>query len=87
MSNYYILLETENTNATFIQKVKSDFRFFEIFQLSGDVTFIDKEYPESSADIIVVADSQEGALKKFGKKFPNLMKRTIKKFYEAELIL
>lgn len=87
MSKYYILLETENTNATFIQKVKGDFRFFEIFHFSGDVIFIDKLYPEALSDIIVVASSQEEALKKFGKKFPNLMKRSLKKFYEADLIL
>lgn len=84
---YYILMETENSEATFIQKVDDEFRFFEIFQLSGNVNFVSKACPEMFVDIVVVAFTQESALKKFGKKFPNLKKRTSKDYYESELIL
>lgn len=85
--NYYILVETENKNATFIQKLDEDFRFFEIFRLSNNVNFTGKVSPEMLTDFIVVAGSQEDALKKFGKKVPNLLKRTIKNYYETELLL
>ena len=87
MGKYYILLETENKEATFIQKVSDDFRFFEIFQLSGNVNFISKACPERFVDIIVSAFTQEDALKQFGKRFPNLKKRSIKEYYETVLIL
>lgn len=82
---YYILLETENEDATFVQKVDDIFRFFEIFQLSKNVIFNNKACPQSSTEIIVVAINQQDALKKFGKKFPNLKKRTIKDYYETVL--
>ena len=84
---YYILQETENENATFVQKVDDIFRFFEIFQLSENVIFNNKACPQSSTEIIVVAINQQDALKKFGKKFPNLKKRTIKDYYETALIV
>lgn len=85
--NYYILVETENKEATFIQRIDEDFRFFEIFQLSRNVIFANKAHPESSSAIIVNAVSQQEALKKFGKNFPNLKKRSVKDYYEAALII
>ena len=84
---YYILAETENEDATFMRKDGASFRFFEIFQLSQNVNFVTRACPEMFADNIVVAFTQEAALKKFGEKFPNLKKRSTKDFYEVELCL
>ena len=85
--NYYILTETDNKEAGFIQKVDREFRFFEIFQLPENVIFNNKAHPAIFIDNIVNAYTQEEALKKFGEKFPNLKKRSTKDFYETELIL
>lgn len=83
MSDYfYILIGTENKNATFIMK-SDEITFFEIFQLSGNV----KDINNQENNIIVSAINQQEALKKFRSIYPDLMKRSNKDYYEAVLII
>lgn len=76
----YILIGTENKNATFIMK-GDEITFFEIFQLDGKV----KEIEKSST--VIQALNQQEALKKFRSIYPDLMKRSNKDYYEAVLII
>ena len=83
MSDYsYILIGTENKNATFIMK-GDEITFFEIFQLSGNI----KDINNQKNNIIVSAINQQEALKKFRSIYPDLMKRSNKDYYEAVLII
>lgn len=83
MSDYsYILIGTENKNATFIMK-GDEITFFEIFQLSGNV----KDINNQENNIIVSAINQQEALKKFRSIYPDLMKRSNKDYYEVILII
>lgn len=76
----YILIGTENENATFVMK-GDEIIFFEIFQLSHNVKEIEKSL------IVINALNQQEALKKFRLNYPNLMKRSTKNYYETALIL
>lgn len=83
MSDYsYILVGTENKNATFLMK-GDEITFFEIFQLSDNV----KDVNNQKNNIIVSAINQQEALKKFRSIYPDLMKRSNKNYYEAVLII
>lgn len=83
MSDYsYILIGTENKNATFIMK-GDEITFFEIFQLSGNV----KDINNQENNVIVSAINQQEALKKFRSIYPDLMKRSNKDYYEVILII
>lgn len=83
MSDYsYILIGTENKNATFVMK-GDEITFFEIFQLSDNTTNINNQ----ENNIIVSAINQQEALKKFRSIYPDLMKRSNKDYYEAVLII
>lgn len=83
MSDYsYILIGTENKNATFIMK-GDEITFFEIFQLSDNVKNINNQ----ENNIIVSAINQQEALKKFKLIYPELMKRSNKDYYESVLII
>lgn len=83
MSDYsYILIGTENKNATFVMK-GDEITFFEIFQLSDSV----KDINNQKNNIIVSAINQQEALKKFRLIYPDLMKRSNKDYYEAVLII
>lgn len=76
----YILIGTENKNATFIVK-GDEITFFEIFQLDSKVKKIEK------SSTVIQALNQQEALKKFRLIYPNLMKRSNKDYYEAVLII
>ena len=76
----YILIGTENENATFIMK-GDDITFFEIFQLDGNVKNLDASL------VVVQAPNQQEALKKLRLNYPSLLKRSTKNYYEAVLIL
>lgn len=76
----YILIGTENKNATFIMK-GDEITFFEIFQLDSKVKKIEK------SSTVIQALNQQEALKRFRLIYPNLMKRSNKDYYEAVLII
>lgn len=79
--NNYILIKTDNENATFLIKDgKSD--YYEIFRFFN---ISDKTVNENK--ILVKATNQQEALKKFRIDFPNLVKRVSKEYYETELVL
>lgn len=82
---YYILIQTENNTATFIDKSNEVLTFFEIFQLDKNVIFFSKIKPELSAPFLVLANNQQAAFKLFKKKFPNLVKRASSNYYEKIL--
>lgn len=78
----YILVGTENNNATFLLK-DSKIMFFEIFQLDNKVI----AFEQSNNKVVVEALNQQEALKKFRQYYPNLVKRSTKDYYEAVLIV
>lgn len=79
--NNYILIKTDNENATFLIKDgKSDYyEIFRFFNISDETVNENK--------ILVKAINQQEALKKFRIDFPNLVKRVSKEYYETELVL
>lgn len=79
--NNYILIKTDNENATFLIKGE-EIEYFEILRFFN----ISDETVENEK-ILVKAPNQQEALKKFRNIFPNLVKRSSKDYYEAKLIL
>lgn len=78
MSKTYILVGTENKNATFLMQ-GSEIEYFEIFQLKNNASQI-----ESLKDV-VSAENQYEALKKFKANYPNLSKCAHKSYHETAL--
>jgi len=74
MLKKYILLETEDNNASFIMNE----RYYEIY-------FLNKSFDEKKTDIIVSAINQFDAFKLFRKNYPELYIRSTKDFYECQL--
>ena len=76
----YILIGTEDKNATFI--IKGDpLTYFEIFQLDNTIE------TDINSLIVVNAINQQEALKKLKLNYPNLMKYATKNYYERTLII
>ncbi len=79
--NNYILIKTDNENATFLIKDEEGgyYEIFRFFNISDEAVNENK--------ILVKAINQQEALKKFRIDFPNLVKRASKEYYETDLFL
>lgn len=76
---WYIIIETENKESTFI----CDDSYYEIYYIPS--TLILSENQNKDASIIVKAKNQIEAFKKFRNYYINLLKFASKDFYEKEL--
>ena len=77
MKRYYILIETDNADSTFIMEN----RHYEIYSLPPI------EMIASTKNIIVSEVNQSDAFRSLKKLNKNLFKRSSKEFYEKELNL
>lgn len=75
MIKNYILISIDNPDSTFIMEEQD----YEIYSV--------KILENNASDIIVRALTQSDAFKEFKKIYPQLFKRSNKKFYEKELFL
>jgi hypothetical protein len=79
--NNYILIKTDNENATFLIKDEEG-GYYEIFRFSN----ISDEVVNENKTLVKAINQQE-ALKKFRIDFPNLAKRASKEYHETDLLL
>lgn len=80
MSNNYILIETNNSDSTFIKEN----RYYEIYQLPSNIENIDLD---ESTLTFVNAINQSDAFKKFRSSYPKLLKKTTKNFKDTTINL